>query len=60
MLVAFFVWLRYHLRNKWLKGLKVLTGSWVHGHGLWELATGCASWSEAAEVMAVGIWFSSK
>ena len=24
--------------NKWLKSFKIFTGSWVHGHGLWESA----------------------
>ena len=28
--------------NKWLKGLKLFTGSWVHGHG--SVGVGCRLW----------------
>ena len=54
------------LENKWLNGLKLFTGSWVHGYGA--LGVGCRlwrlppswfqdDWSEVAEVMAVERWF---
>ena len=56
-------WVWRLLRNKLLKGLKIFTGSWVHGHGavgvgcrLWRLISNWLrnNWKEVAEMMAAG------